>query len=241
MKTNLRIYETKDYELFSFVTGNRPLSNYLIKSIITAYKNGINLFQYNPILIDKDYKIYDGQHRFSACKQLGISIYYIKIEPLDIPKLVMLNNAKLKWNIESFTNSFVQLGFKDYEIVQDFSKRHDFGISLAAEVLKQKQPHMNLEYNAGLYKIKSIAEAEKIALWSKELNKHDKRLRARVVVRALISLSYNTLFDFKRFINKIKSQKEPIKIMSCVNDQLRYFELIYNWNIKDKENYIRLF
>jgi hypothetical protein len=240
-ETKIKIYQTENYSAFRFINGNRPVKQLNVRKIVTAYKSGIDLFKYNPILIDRNFVIYDGQHRFEACKSLKIPVYYIYIDPIDLPKLVLLNDAQMKWDIEAFTMSFIKQGLKDYQTVMDFSKRHKFSISLSAEVLKQKQPHMGKEYITGFYKIGNVFKAEDIANQVHQLRKIDKKMDARVIVRALIELSHNDNFDFHRFLKKLELKPELLKVMGSVKEQIRNFESVYNFNVKKTENYIRLF
>ena len=60
----MEIYKTTNYSIFSFLQGNRSVSkkNSLVKSI-----QKIDLTMYKPILVDSEFRIIDGQHRFFAC------------------------------------------------------------------------------------------------------------------------------------------------------------------------------
>ena len=69
-----QIKVTTNYDLFSFMPGNRDIAkkNMLVKSI-----EKIDLTEYKPIIVNENYVIIDGQHRFMACKELEKPIYYI--------------------------------------------------------------------------------------------------------------------------------------------------------------------
>ena len=70
-EANRQIYFTNDYGMFGWIKGNRLLDESRIKKICKANRvDGINLFPYVPILVTKDNKVIDGQHRLMAAKSL---------------------------------------------------------------------------------------------------------------------------------------------------------------------------
>lgn len=71
--------ETKEYEKFTFLSTNRPVQrNHVnkLKKSLSEY----GFLESQPITVTEDYKILDGQHRFIACKEMGIPIKYVKID-----------------------------------------------------------------------------------------------------------------------------------------------------------------
>lgn len=70
----MEIQKTTDYKLFKKLDGNRDVkkTNALVKSI-----REFDLTMYSPIIVSVDFRIIDGQHRFAACRELGLPIYYI--------------------------------------------------------------------------------------------------------------------------------------------------------------------
>lgn len=88
---------TYDYELFKIHPNNREVPDghkYILKSISLR-----DITKYSPIIVDSDFFIIDGQHRFFACKHLRKPIYYIQMEK-DIDSeeaIVILNRAQRPW------------------------------------------------------------------------------------------------------------------------------------------------
>ena len=71
------IYKTKDYDKFSFVDGNRSIKPNVVEKLYNSFKE-VQLEV--PLVVDQYYRIYDGQHRFTALKRLKMPIYYQIIE-----------------------------------------------------------------------------------------------------------------------------------------------------------------
>ena len=83
------IKETSDYDIFKKHVHNRPLVEGNILKILKSIQFK-NLLKYRPILIDKDYRVIDGQHRLEAAKRLCISVFYemkTDVEHVDIKLL----------------------------------------------------------------------------------------------------------------------------------------------------------
>jgi hypothetical protein len=76
MNADVHIHKTINYNLFSFAEFNRSITDVTVKKLIIESDKEDN-FKYFPILVDNNYKIIDGQHRFIACTKLNKPIYYI--------------------------------------------------------------------------------------------------------------------------------------------------------------------
>ena len=67
--------QTTDYKKFKIIQGNRALREfhveYLKKSIMKD-----NLLYLNPILVNSDYYVFDGQHRLKVAEDLNLPIFY---------------------------------------------------------------------------------------------------------------------------------------------------------------------
>lgn len=70
----MKIHKSYNYNDFSFINGNRNVVKSKVGKLIKSIKQ-LDLTMYNPILVTKTGKIVDGQHRFEACKELGLPIY----------------------------------------------------------------------------------------------------------------------------------------------------------------------
>jgi len=132
-----RISVSDNYKMFSFVDYNRPLDRNNLKKLIEEntkeYK--LNLF---PILVDKNYNIIDGQHRFAASVMLGYPIFYIKIEDkVSFEEITSVNRAGKRHTISDMVQMGSNYGdpvcrkiMDTYELMEGF-----FDIGTVARVL----------------------------------------------------------------------------------------------------------
>lgn len=71
--------ETKNYENFTFLTANRPIN----RNHVNKIKKSLSEYGYldsQPITVTADMKILDGQHRFIACKEMGLPIKFVQLD-----------------------------------------------------------------------------------------------------------------------------------------------------------------
>ena len=108
------IYQTKKYDKFKYNTGeNRTVD----LSHVKKYKKSIQLYgdygELFPIVVDENFNIVDGQHRFTGRQELGLVIFYIQSIKLESKVLGGINDAMKKWT----KNDFVEVS-SDTEIVK---------------------------------------------------------------------------------------------------------------------------
>lgn len=96
MKT---IFETTNYEMFKFLDQNRQPQN---RPMLTdsIKKHGLLM----PIDVNEKMQIIDGQHRFLACKQLGLPVQY-RVVYYDTKLLFEVNNLQQKWGVADWLNA----------------------------------------------------------------------------------------------------------------------------------------
>ena len=126
-----QIKATYDYAMFHYHKCNRKVtSKKILKAIVKK-----DLTPYCPILVDKDYNIVDGQHRFDACRTLGKPVYYIILEDnedntLDTPQAIMdINTTSNPWRVLEHLHFHSTTKGGCWTELEEFDNRHGFGIS----------------------------------------------------------------------------------------------------------------
>lgn len=97
-----KIFETKDYDRFKILEGNRPI-NHVKKLIISIQEIGMLMC---PVLVNERFEIIDGQGKYTACKYLGLPVPYVVQNGLTIKECRYLNRYQTKWNVKDFINSY---------------------------------------------------------------------------------------------------------------------------------------
>jgi hypothetical protein len=76
------IQKSTNYDIFKKIEWNRSVDKGNFQKLLAENRDNFQLHRF-PILVTKDYKIIDGQHRFEVAKEIGSPIYYIKEDSLD--------------------------------------------------------------------------------------------------------------------------------------------------------------
>ena len=108
--------ESSNYDEFSLLDCNRDLNrNHINKIKESITKNGY--LKSNAIIVDKDKNIIDGQHRFVACKEMGLPIYY-EIEDNKPELIIDLNTTQRKWSMADYVNYYAKQGNVNYQRIK---------------------------------------------------------------------------------------------------------------------------
>ena len=74
MTSELKVFKTNNYAKFTFLEGNRGLKTAHLLRLKKSFKE-------NPlvsvIIVNDDFQIIDGQHRYTICQELNLPLYYI--------------------------------------------------------------------------------------------------------------------------------------------------------------------
>lgn len=112
-----KILQTKDYDQFKTIVGNRDIDidhvNYLVK--LNSKENLLHLF---PGTVTKDGYLFDGQHRLEAAKANDWDFFYTVSEKtlaeLGDTIVALTNTAQKRWAIKDYINYFVKHGKEQY-------------------------------------------------------------------------------------------------------------------------------
>lgn len=111
------VYETTDYDQFSFRADNRPVEPYRKRRI----KESILRYGYKgcPIIVNAQREVIDGQGRLAVCRDLQCPIAYIVIPSADAEAMRALNAVNKKWDTKNFVASFCTEGRGEYKDLSD--------------------------------------------------------------------------------------------------------------------------
>jgi hypothetical protein len=137
------VYVTSNYESFGFISGNREISASNLEKIKESLKTkqileSAIIVGYSPNDPEGNvFKIIEGQHRFIACKQLGLPLSFIVRKDFDIndhsksiADIQLLNTASKEWDVTNFMGSRATLGeepYVRYKKIYDKYKSHSNG------------------------------------------------------------------------------------------------------------------
>ena len=125
------VYESYDYSKFRKLIGNRNVKH--VKGIIESVKDVGRLEI--PIIVNEKFEIIDGQNRFDAFVQLGMSIIYRICEGYGIKECVKMNSISVNWGLEDYINCYAEYGYEDFIILRKFE--NEYSGKLPKAVIRQ--------------------------------------------------------------------------------------------------------
>ena len=115
------IHQSRNYNEFGFITGNRVVNKLKLDSLIRDVNSGLDLLPYCPVVVtlkDDQKKIIDGQHRYETSKATNKPVYYVIADTISLQDIARLNSRSSAWKIADFLHCYSECGLKDYQEVQ---------------------------------------------------------------------------------------------------------------------------
>jgi len=236
--TGIIIKKTFNYKMFKILDSNRELNNLHLKRLEKSF---INNYLINPIIVNENNYIIDGQHRYTVARKLNLPIYFIEIPFYKLEEIQILNINQKNWNLNDYVDGYISLGKKEYKIYKDFLNKYKFPPMKCIEILTGKKTgggenRVDDLFKKGVFNIqdlnKSISIAEKIL----SLKGYYEGYKRSSFLNAMITLFNNDNFDFDFFIDKLKIKSNKIVDCTKTKDYILLIEEIYNKKSRNKVN-----
>jgi len=235
VEANRKIFFTNNYGMFGWIPGNRLLDERRIKKICHANTvDGINLFPYVPILVTKDYKIIDGQHRLMAAKRLKCAIYFVYVEDYDISKVALINSVTKTWGIKDYMNCWINLGKKDYIELEKFMKQYSVPVTTASSLLmygkitKGGDGGIKDPFRTGNFKVNHLKYAISVADKYKQYIEISDFNKSSYLVRAVLMLDKSEKYNHDQVIQKLTTTGARLEPKGSAMEFISHIELLYN-------------
>ena len=114
------ILKTNDYSIFKNLVGNREIQKRADQICETIRKIG---FRKQPILVNENMEIIDGQARFEALRRLNLPIQYVVEQGIGLEECRIMNSANKAWNRTDYIYSYASEGNMNYQRIIELSER----------------------------------------------------------------------------------------------------------------------
>ena len=236
VKHSNQVHTTTDYFLFKPIEGNRnknPLHiNRLKKSMSDNYL-------FTVIIVNENYEIIDGQHRFDVLQELKLPLNYITCKGYGLDEVHILNQNSKTWNADDYLTGYCNLGKPDYIKYKEFKYKYNFGHNESMAMLTGVNVgggNLFTMFKNGLFKITNYNEAckqaEKICMFEPYYDGY----KRRAFVYALLQVFDKKEFEFTEFLQKVKLQPSALTNCNDIKQYVSLIEEIYNYRRREKIN-----
>ncbi len=231
------IRTTTDYSIFKSLEGNRPVNLLHAKRIENSMREKC---VFTVIIVNENYEIVDGQHRFNALKNLGLPVNYVVQSGYGIEDVQKLNQNSKTWKSKDFIEGYCLVGNINYMILKDFVNKYGFGIAESITMLQSKPANTDNNKTRDLYngkfQVTSYDEAIDLAEKITKISSYYSGYKRRSFVYAMISLLRSGVFNIDEFIDKLKLQRTALVDCPTAKIYIELIEKIYNYKRRDKIN-----
>jgi hypothetical protein len=236
IKTTGVLYNTKEYNKFTSAPNNRIINKAQVNRLVKAIQKK-NLLHANPIIVNEDMEVIDGQHRLRAASILEIPIYYLVTDASE-DDIVMLNTNQRNWQTTDYIRYYANEGVYDYILLQQQLDSTSHKVSEILELLDKSTTRSQI--SKGNYKIVSSDEAKRRLDMLAHVKDMFGRSLYQVQVKALRVAMAHHAFDDEHFKNNVSIQRRKLYAAANHRDQLNNYEEIYNYRLTEK-NRIRFY
>lgn len=240
METQITIHATDQYDIFKYREDNREINKSFVDKLIKSIQRSNDL-KLQPIIINSDFEVIDGQHRLEAAKTLKCTVYYVIDENFNQNKMISMNSVKINWTIDDYIHFYCTKNYPDYVNLVHFMEKYNLSVTPAfVWTSKQDSSKPFSHIKNGTFKFTFDCAAE-VAL-KKTLNFIEKitkkqevfTSKSRYFHRSCKTFFNSDVFDYDRFIEKFMESNIFIYSQGTQKYYFETFLNIYNHSLQDK-------
>lgn len=236
------IYSSRDYNKFKIYDWNRQINKGILKRIHKSVtKCG---WRQEPIIVDSNYGIIDGQHRYTYAKQHNLPIYYFIADGATREDCQRMNSVRLAWKPQDYIRYYALLGNVDYQRLQALLETYDdFNLGIITYAISDSTTggHLSQRIVDGTFTCSEadFLKASEMLSYLFALDFYIKRIRGRrtQLYQAIMFCCSLKGFDKERLARRIRETWSTITPPADMESALEILESIYNYRI-NKENRI---
>lgn len=237
-----QVNRTTNYDQFVFLEANRDQSRGHVEALKRAFDEIGNLTRVQPILVNDNMEIIDGQHRFVACKELGEPIFYTVVPGLGVNDARQMNILHRGWTIEDFARSYAAAGDPNYQKYLELREDYGFNHSILMNYITNSQGSGGeyKEFRVGNFVMPDIQEVRSRLTRLAEAGEFVPMVSDRYFARAFLRAQQVEGYDHKRMLRKLELHQNLLRRYASTEDYLRMLEEIYNHQMQESSR-LRLY
>jgi len=225
------IESSYDYELFSLLPNNRPIKEAHIKRLVEKIKIK-DLKQ--PIQINQEFQILDGQHRFYAYQQLKLPIPYFINNSVSEVDIAVLNSTTSKWSDKDYLHYWLgkekeeNINNGAYQTLNWFLNKYKVVLPMGVFLLSSI-PHIRTAgFREGKLKIRNLELAKERAEFIISLKPYFEYYKKVPFLQALYYLMRHKDFSLERMYQAISKNSSELHGQASRNGYIDNLLKVYN-------------
>lgn len=239
MARNVRVEETKDYDQFVNLHGNRKLDKTHVKRLIQKMTTEGNLTEIFPIVVNEKMEVIDGQHRLEALRQLEWPVFYELKKGLNIDTVQALNTGTRNWTWFDYAFSFAEQGNENYQRFLNMWDYFDLPYTIVLHFCGSQDNSRRGKFHRGTFEMMDHTMTFNLLKQYKEIVGVSGHQTSKFAY-ALFDIMRLPEYDHKRMVEKMKKFGSELKGYTNKQDYLRAIEDIYNTYVREEDK-ARLF
>lgn len=234
--SQFQVWVTNDYSLFKTLNGNRDVAVSRVNKIMESIDNVG--YRPQPVLVNQNMEIIDGQGRFSALKKMGLPILYIIDENAGIKECVAMNIYQENWTLLDYIKSYAEQGNEDYIFIYKMAKefpRLSMGTIIPVCIGNYDFYGNNSVKNGSLKIGRDKSEIVNILNYIMLFYPYKKYMSSFDRAAKVFMLTWESEeIDNDAMLKAVEKRFQKIKPYSSTEEAVKTFGDIYNFNRRDK-------
>ena len=214
------IMVTENSDMFKKIGGNRKINKANYSKIVKSMKEEQLII---PIVVNEKYEIIDGQHRFTACKDLGKPVYFYMVRGYGLEQVKRANIASSNWKKENYLDMFVAENNEVYKEFEEIKERYDLNISnllkIFAIVQEKQSARVGYEFENGTFTLDGKMEVLRFLTALEDFN-FFKFYKSNNFLIAFTRLYFKSEYDHDKMKTKLITHRNSLEKRSTSDEYL---------------------
>ena len=236
-----KIYETNNYAQFKILSGNRNIHKARVNKIISSIQK-VGWIT-NPIIVNENFEIIDGQGRFTALMSLNKPVEYIIHPGAGIEECRQMNINMSNWTIDDWVDSYAKENYPAYIYVLNLQKAYpDISLQMILSVVCTNGKRTDLKsedkehVKNGVLDMANIDQPRVIEIldFCSKIIKYVKLIGGRkfLLLNAAIYAYDHSACNRDRLVYAFKKNYRQAEPCTKAEDCISQIENIYNFHLK---------
>ena len=230
---------TTDYDIFKLVEGNRnPDHSHVRRIKESILSNG--WFSTSMLTVSPAMRVYDGQHRLWALREIKretgriYRVGYLIGKDLTLKKTQISNNFVSTWKPRDYIDSYITLKKEPYVLLKEIIDEYNLTYTSVLSLMKGVATHQAdiIEFRGGELKVANPLLVKQQAAWINECRKYYPYANNSNFVHAILFFWRMPEFNPDEFLKKLKAHRNLMYPVTTTNEYKKLILDLYNYRRK---------